>query len=72
MYKGKKSYGELVVTGSDSAIAFEFLKEIFDVMTFLVLFFVKWNNNFAYAILRHSVIAVKQAFSLRKISSPIN
>ena len=45
MYKGKKSYGELVVTSSDSAIAFEFLKETFDVM----VFFVKWNNDFAIA-----------------------
>lgn len=49
MYKGKKSYGELVVTGSDSAITFEFLKETFDHVTFLVLLLVKRNNDFAIA-----------------------
>ncbi len=49
MYKGKKSYGELVVTSGDSPITFEFLKETFDKMTFLVLLFIKWNINFAIA-----------------------
>ena len=47
MYKSKKYYGELVVTSGYSPITFEFLKETFHKMAFLVLLFIKWNINFA-------------------------
>lgn len=49
MYKGKKALSELVVTSGYSPITFEFLKETFHKMAFLVLFFIKWNIDFAIA-----------------------
>ena len=49
MYKSKEPLGKFVVTSSDSAITFEFLKKTFDKMTFLVLLFVKRNKNSAIA-----------------------
>ena len=47
MYKSKKSHGELVVTSGDSLITFEFMKETFNKVPFFILFFVKWNIDFA-------------------------
>ena len=47
MYKGKKSYGKLFITSGYSPITFEFLKETFNKVAFLVLLFVKCNSNFA-------------------------
>ena len=45
MNKGEKPLGKFVITSSDSAITFEFLKETFDKMAFLVLLFVKRNSD---------------------------
>ena len=43
MNKSKKASSEFVVTGSNSAIMFEFLKETFNKMSRLMQLFVKWN-----------------------------
>ena len=43
MNKGKKASSEFVVTGSNSSITFEFLKEKFNKMSLLILLFVKRN-----------------------------
>lgn len=43
MNKSKKASSEFVVTGSNSSITFEFLKETFNKMSLLILLFVKRN-----------------------------
>ena len=49
MNKGKKTLGKFIVTSSNPAVTFEFLKETFNEMTFLVLLLVERNNDFAIA-----------------------
>ena len=49
MNKGKKPLGKFIVTSSNPAVTLELFEETFDEMTFLVLLFVKRNNNFAIA-----------------------
>ena len=49
MYEYQKPFGKLVVTSGNSAITFEFLKELFNFITLFVLLLVKRNNGFAIA-----------------------
>ena len=49
MYKGEETFGKFVVASGDSAITLELLKKTFDKMSFLVLIFIKRNNDFAIA-----------------------
>ena len=47
--KSEKALSEFVVTGSNPAITFEFLKETFNKMSLLILLFVKRNIIFTVA-----------------------